>query len=105
MTTVQVGDVTRPLMAVSQVCDKGNYVLFTSEGGTVLNLHDWTCLDFDRYQDIYTMDWYLKSEDANGKQRKPSNQSASSGGMLQSFKDIVIGGLAAGRPGFPRQGQ
>ena len=99
MTTVQVGDVTRPLMAVSQVCDKGNWVLFTAEGGSVLNLYDWTWSDFDRNNDIYTMDWYLSAQDANGKQRKPPHQSESSGGMLRSFKDMLTGG-----PGFPRQG-
>ena len=32
LTRVQIGDVNRPLMAVSQMCDAGNYVLFTSEG-------------------------------------------------------------------------
>ena len=100
MTTVQIGDVKRPLMSVTQVCDKGHCVIFTSEGGSVLNLHDWTWSDFDRYRDVYTMDWYLTAEDADGLLRKPPHQSQSSGGVLKTFKDIVTGG-----PGFTRPGQ
>ena len=40
MTRYQIGDVSRPLMAVSQTCDAGNHVLFTSDGGWIYNLID-----------------------------------------------------------------
>ena len=98
-TTIQIGDVIQPLMSVTQVCDNGHFVLFTSEGGSVYNLYDATWSDFDRWRDIYTMDWYLTAEDANGQHRKLPHQRESSGGILKTFKDIVTGG-----PGFTRQG-
>ena len=100
MTTVQIGDVCRPLMSVSQVCDKGNGVLFTAQGGSILNLYDRQWIDFDRFEDTYMMDWWLNADDVNGKQPKPPHQNEPTGGMLRSFKDIVTGG-----PGFPRQGR
>ena len=100
MTRVQIGDVLRPLMSVSQMCDKGNCVIFTAEGGSVLNLYDRQWIDFERVRDTYMMDWWLTSDDANGKHRKPPHQNEPAGETLRSFKDIVTGG-----PGFTRQGR
>ena len=104
-TTVQVGDVLRPLMSVSQACDKGNWVLFTSKGGSVYNFRDRTYTDFDRDDDTYIMDWWLTSEEANGKLPQPSHQNEPTDdgnyfGSLRSFKDMLTGG-----PGFTRQGR
>ena len=100
MTQVQIGDVNRPLMSVSQMCDKGNYVLFTAEGGSVLNLYDGQWIDFERVHNTYMMDLWLTSEDANGKHRKALRQNEPASAGLKSFKDIV-----KGVPGFTRQGQ
>ena len=99
MTRVQIGDVNRPLMSVSQMCDQGNYVLFTSEGGSVLNLYDGQWTDFERISNVYSMDWWLTSEDANGKHRKAHRQNEPAYAALKSFKDIVKDGS-----GFARQG-
>ena len=99
MTRVQIGDVNRPLMSVSQMCDQGNYVLFTSEGGSVLNLHDGNWSDFERLHNVYSMDRWLTSEDANGKPQKTHCQDETAYAALQSFKDIV-----KDRSGFTWQG-
>ena len=100
LTRVQIGDVNRPLMAVSQMCDAGNYVLFTSEGGSVLNLHDGQWTDFERLNNVYSMDWWLTTNDANGETQKTSRQNETAYSSLQSFKDIV-----KGASGFTRQGR
>ena len=99
-TLAQVGDVNRPLMSVSQMCDQGNFVLFTSQGGSFLNLHDGQWIDFDRVHDTYMMDWWMTSEDVNGQNRKAPCQNEPTYDGLKSFKDIAKGGS-----GFTRQGQ
>ena len=99
-TLAQVGDVNRPLMAVSQVCDQGNYVLFTSQGGSVLILYDGEWIDFDRVHDTYMMEWWMTVEDVNGQSRKAPGHSESTCDGLRSFKDMVKEGS-----GFDRQGR
>ena len=58
----QIAEVSRPLTAVSQTCDNGNWVVYTPQGGFILS-----CLTggsyFDRRGDIYELDLWVKEED------------------------------------------
>ena len=38
MVLYQIAEVSRPLPAVSQTCDNGNWVVYTPEGGFIWNL-------------------------------------------------------------------
>ena len=53
-TTFQIADVTRPLCSIARVCDKGNQVVFTAEGGYVENAQGNRSY-FERKNNIYTM--------------------------------------------------
>ena len=66
MTCCQIGDVNRPLMSVSQVVDAGNTVTFDSDGGWIYNKNDGSFTRFERHSNIYELDLWLKSSDANG---------------------------------------
>ena len=54
---------------------------------------------FERPNNVYMMDWWLTSEDANGERRKAHQQNEQAYAALQSFKDIV-----KDKSGFTRQG-
>ena len=58
--TYQVADVTRPLSAVSKICDKGNIVVFTQEGGFIQNSMGNRTV-FRRENNVYMMDLYIKA--------------------------------------------
>ena len=58
--TFQVADVTRPLSAVSKICDKGNMVVFTQEGGFIQNGMGHRTF-FRRENNVYMMDLYIKA--------------------------------------------
>ena len=67
LTRYQIWEVNRPLMAVSQTCDAGNHVLFTSDGGYVYNPVDGGVTRFERTNNVYELGMWNKSSDANGK--------------------------------------
>ena len=58
--TFQIADVTRPLSAVSKICDKGNMVVFTHEGGFIQN-HLGNRTFFRRENNVYMMDLYIQA--------------------------------------------
>mgnify|MGYP005679304799 CR=1 FL=1 len=49
----QIAEVSRPLTAVSQTCDNGNWVIYTSQGGFILSCLTGARTYFDRQGDIY----------------------------------------------------
>ena len=59
-------------MAVSQTCDAGNHVLFTSDGGWIYNLVDGSTTPFQRNENIYELGMWLHVDDANGKPQEDS---------------------------------
>ena len=98
-TCCQVGDVTRPLMSVSQVADAGNIIMMDSHGGWVYSLIDESWTRVRRYNNVYELDWWLTSDEANGK--LPGNSSptdAFAHTMLETFKDALK------KSGFTRPG-
>lgn len=53
--TYQVASVTKPLNSVSKICDKGNIVVFTSDGGFVQNSWTGQRTCFAREHGVYVM--------------------------------------------------
>ena len=48
MVLYQIAEVSRPLTAVSQTCDNGNWVVYTPEGGFIWNLKTGGKTSFER---------------------------------------------------------
>ena len=48
MVVYQIAEMSRPLTAVSQTCDNGNWVVFTPEGGFIWNLKSGGKTSFER---------------------------------------------------------
>ena len=98
-TCCQIGDVTRPLMSVSQVADAGNIVLMDSQGGWVYSLLDESWTRIRRYNNVYELDWWLTSDEANGTPPGDSSPTeAFAHTMLETFKDVLM------KSGFTRPG-
>ena len=51
----QVTDVHRPLMSVSRICDKGNRVVFESQGGYIESLHIGEKIHVRRDHNVYRL--------------------------------------------------
>ena len=58
--TFQIAEVTRPLSAVSRICDKGNVVVFSQDGGYVENLAGARTY-FRRENNVYMMGLYMQA--------------------------------------------
>ena len=55
-----IADVVRPLNAVSQICDRGNEVTFTAEGGYIWNKATNNVVEFPRERGVYVLDTWLQ---------------------------------------------
>ena len=62
----QIAEVSRPLTAVSQTCDNGNWVVYTPQGGFIWNLKTGGKTNFERRGGIYELDLWVKDSDLNG---------------------------------------
>ena len=62
----QIAEVSRPLTAVSQTCDNGNWVVYTPEGGFIWNLKTGGKTSFERRGGIYELDLWVKDADLTG---------------------------------------
>ena len=60
----QVAEVSRPLNAVSEICDaggpNGQQVIFGKHGGTILNLDTGKETHFDREDGVYVFEFWVK---------------------------------------------
>ena len=100
MTRYQIGEVNRPSMAVSQTCDAGDHVLFTSDGGYVYNLVDGSATRFERHNNVYELGMWIKSSDANGEpQGTGSTMDEAAYSALQAIQGVMR------QTGFPWPGQ
>ena len=65
MTNVlfQVAEVTKPLVSVSALCEKGNRVIFGKAGGIVQNLQTGRETPFYKRNGIYVLSMWLLDED------------------------------------------
>ena len=55
-TTWQVVDVSKPLMSVHQICERGNVVVFAEHGGYIMNLHDGSQTHFGVEDNVYVLE-------------------------------------------------
>ena len=62
----QIAEVSRPLTEVSGTCDAGNWVVYTSEGGFIINCQTGGRTFFERNGGIYELDLWIKEEDMKG---------------------------------------
>jgi len=64
MAKYQVADVSRPLNAISEICDgggeHGQVVMFGKYGGEILNLESGKRTPFKREEGVYTWDFWVK---------------------------------------------
>ena len=65
----QIAEVSRPLTAVSATCDSGNWVVYTPQGGFIMNCQTGRRTHFERNGGIYELDLWVRNEDMqNGDQ-------------------------------------
>ena len=55
--TFQVSDVTRPLCSIARVCDQGNVVVFSADGGYIENIQG-KRTHFERKNNVYTLQFH-----------------------------------------------
>ena len=70
-STFQIAEVTRPLCSVSQICDRGNEVHFTSQGGFIVNQQG-RRTHFKRDNNVYVMQLHAKTGQASPGFPRPS---------------------------------
>ena len=73
-TTVlyQIAEVSRPFTSVSATCDKGNWVVYTPEGGFIMKCQTGERTSFERKGGIYELDLWIRDED-NRRSSQPSS--------------------------------
>ena len=59
----QITGVTRPLLAVSELADRGNRVIFGKNGGVIQNLTTGKLTTFPRCGGVYAMDIYIRQNE------------------------------------------
>ena len=60
----QIADVSKPLVSVASICERGNRVIFGKAGGVVQNLTTGKEIPFHRRNGIYILSlWLMDSED------------------------------------------
>jgi len=62
--TFQVTGVTRPLLSVGELCDRGNRVVFGRGGGVIQNTTTGAVTHFGRSGGIYAIDLYVQKSAA-----------------------------------------
>ena len=67
----QIADVTRPLCSIAKVCDKGNRVVFDSQGGFVEDCWGHKS-HFARKGNIYTMSFFAMDPGNSAGEQQPS---------------------------------
>ena len=67
----QIADVSKPLVSVSAICEKGNRVIFGRNGGIVQNLRTGIETPFHRLNGIYVLDMWILDEPAESSFTRP----------------------------------
>ena len=62
----QIADVSKPLVSVAAICEKGNRVIFGKSGGVVQNLYSGRQIPFRRENGIYILSMWLLDGDDEG---------------------------------------
>ena len=59
----QIAEVTKPLVSVSAICERGNRVIFGKSGGVVKNLKTGAETPFYKENGIYVLTMWLQDEE------------------------------------------
>ena len=62
----QIAEVSRPLTSVSATCDRGNWVVYTSQGGFIINCQIGERTSLERSGGIYELDLWMRDENSYG---------------------------------------
>ena len=62
----QTADVVRPLNAVSKICDRGNYVIFTKDKGFIINEKSGDTTSFPREGGVYVLSTWMRRPNSSG---------------------------------------
>ena len=62
----QIAEVSRPLTAVTATCDSGNWVVYTPQGGFIINCETGRRTHFERNGGIYELDLWMRDESNRG---------------------------------------
>ena len=57
--TYQIADISRPLNSVGRICDQGNFVVFESTGGFIVNRSSGARTRFEREDALYMLDTWV----------------------------------------------
>ena len=68
----QIAEVSRPLTSVSSLCDKGNWVVYTSQGGFIINCQTGGRTGFERQGSIYELGLWIKDDENRGTSQSSS---------------------------------
>ena len=58
----QIAEVSRPLTSVSATCDRGNWVIYTPQGGFIMICQTGERTSFERHGGVYELDLWIKDE-------------------------------------------
>ena len=58
----QIAEVSRPLTSVSATCDRGNWVVYTPQGGFIMNCQTRERTSFERQGGIYELDLWIRDD-------------------------------------------
>ena len=61
----QIADVSKPLVSVSAICERGNRVIFGRSGGVVQNLTTGNLIPFERRSGIYILSLWLEDDSSS----------------------------------------
>ena len=59
----QIADISKPLVSVSAICERGNRVIFGRSGGVVVNLQSGKQIPFYRENGVYVLNMWLQDSD------------------------------------------
>ena len=66
----QIADVSKPLVSVSAICERGNRVIFGQNGGLVQNLRTGGVIPFERRNGIYVLSLWMEEGTDSGFTRR-----------------------------------
>ena len=61
----QIADISKPLVSVSAICERGNRVLFGKAGGVVINIKSGKQIPFYKENGVYVLSMWMQDADAS----------------------------------------
>jgi hypothetical protein len=61
----QIADISKPLVSVSAICERGNRVLFGRAGGVVINIKTGSQIPFYKENGVYVLSMWMQDADAD----------------------------------------